>query len=252
MKYLTKTKKHRARLSKRKLRRKKKSKHTKRKLKFRGGSSSDEIPMSKSAKKNARRSAKRALKIKTKDNTIEELYKDKTIPRRYVLSSHGIMVLNEPIDISEKNIKVFLYSEIGKSCFANNKDPNFICLNKPEFGNLTPTEFNNLVPDLMLYPDDGNDGNDILYYGIMNETKKKKFKSGVKKCSNNSIILNIDDIPIKEPCEGCDGYYSIFLSDVIKMIEEMEPNGFELHILVCLDYPTCKVRFNKKYLSDYS
>ena len=251
MKYFIKTKKHRARLSKTKLRRKKKSKHTRRKLKFRGGSSSDAIPMSKSAKKNARRSAKRALKVKSKDNTMEELYKDKTIPRRYVLSSHGIMVLNEPIDISEKNIKVFLYSDIGKSCFANNKDPNYICLKKPHSRNVNPIELNNLVPDLMLYPDDGNDGNDILYTGKMDQTKKR-FNSGVKKCSNNSIILNIDDIPIKEPCESCDGYYSIFLSDVIKMIEEMEPNGFELHILVCLDYPTCKVRFNKKYLSDYS
>lgn len=256
MKYLIKTKKHRARLSKTKLRRKKKSKHTRRKLKFRGGSSSHEIPMSKSAKKNARRRAKRAASratdVKLKYNTMEELYSDRTIPRRYVLSSHGGIILNEPIDISEKNIKVFLYSKIGETCFSTKKDPNSICLNKPYSGNVTPTEFNNLIPDLMLYPDDGNDGNDILKYGKMDETKKKWFKSGVKNCSNDSIILNIDDIPIKKPCESCFGYYSIFLSDVIKTIEQTEPSGFELHILVCLDYPDCKVNFDKKYLSNYS
>lgn len=191
----------------------------------------DLTPQKQSSKSSKSSKSKKKSRRKLSLNSVLNLNKTK---ETFVLSAHGV-IYPEPyakqIKIKNKNIDVVFYTDFGGVCFATNKDPNAICHNnymkkRPKTSYDRPRQFSNIIPEMFFW----------------NLRPTIKSNSGVKRCSDNYIIMNFDDHNrYPDKIMPWDLYafrpYKILLSEVINYIEKYMSQNFELHILTCLELP---------------
>ena len=143
---------------------------------------------------------------------------------RFVLSAHGsaMSTAGFVFDIPD-NITLYTYGELNTCAKYDNADPNKVCSPNP------PAPFNKF---------DGGGGRRFPNFRLWSDEsdESQTFYSGVKRCSDNSVVINIDEMPIRcGTTRWC--RYQISLSEIVDIISrEMRKlsGSAEIHLLICL------------------
>ena len=140
---------------------------------------------------------------------------------RFVLSAHGsaMSTAGFVFDIPD-NITLYTYGELNTCAKYDNADPNKVC------GQTPPVPFNKF---------DGGGGRRFPNFRLWSD-ENRTFHSGVKRCSDNSVVINIDTMPMLVNLKGLYRYKTT-LNDTVRHIstEMRKTSGSaEIHLLICL------------------
>ena len=136
---------------------------------------------------------------------------------KFVLSAHGSATFKQNFMFTiPDNINIITYGPLDTTIGFSNNDPNKICSNTygPAYQRFVG---NQVFPNFLLWPD-----------------KNGVFHSGVKRCYDNSIVLNIDNLPdIINITNGIRHKCSLYqVVDYIK--KNMQYVPIEIHLCICL------------------
>lgn len=135
---------------------------------------------------------------------------------KFVLSAHGSATFKENFMFTiPDNITLCTYGPLNTKIFFTNQSPNQICKNEVQpFQRFGPRQN---FPNYVLWSDE-----------------TKNFYSGVKRCIDNSIVLNIDGMP--DIINTTNGYrHKTTLYYVVNYIKvNMPPIPIEIHLCICL------------------
>jgi hypothetical protein len=137
---------------------------------------------------------------------------------KFVLSAHGSATFKQNFMFTiPENVNIITYGPLDTGIAFTNADPNRICSNTygPAYQRFVG---NQLFPNFLLWSD---------HNGI--------FHSGVKRCIDNSVVLNIDALP--DIINTINGYrHKIDLEKVVNYIKGNMPSYFpiEIHLCICL------------------
>jgi len=146
---------------------------------------------------------------------------------KFVLSAHGSAMNTDGLLFDIPNfITLYTYSALNTCANYDNSDPGKVCWGTPPPVpvNMYHGGIGRQFPDFMLWSDESDEG--------------QKFFSGVKRCKDNSVFIDIDKMPIRcSTTRWC--RYKILLSEIVGTIsEEMQKTPHhgtaEIHLLICL------------------
>ena len=156
---------------------------------------------------------------------------------RFVLSAHGSAGKRENFVFTiPRNIILCTYSGLNVCGYYENWSPTAVCigtyLSRPVIGRFTGGQ---TFPNFYLWADGDIESN-------RSRDGTKTFHSGVKRCSDGRIVINIDDMPcIANLTEKC--RYRTTLDEIVNRIsliqfQEATLRGgaaiAEIHLLICL------------------
>ena len=155
---------------------------------------------------------------------------------RFVLSAHGSASKRENFVFTiPRNIILFTYSNLNVCGNYENWSPNAVCNGtypRPVIGRFTGGQ---TFPNFNLWADGDRESN-------KSRDTKKTFHSGVKRCSDGHIVINIDAMPsIANLTEKC--RYRTTLDEIVDRISLIQvqeatlrgaPTKAEIHLLICL------------------
>ena len=160
--------------------------------------------------------------------------------RHYILTSHGAVQLGHLVNLGPHN-SIKIYTPIG-TCLDDEESPwpNQTCDSvappgKPKTSKsrkpfIEPfATYENCFYEMEFWPLEYNRGYD------------RKIKSGVKKCLDNSIVIDFN----KDYPEG------ISLTEVISIIQDKDPHPFSLHLQCCMNLEEHEDREQRENMKAY-
>jgi hypothetical protein len=149
---------------------------------------------------------------------------------RFVLSAHGSADAKENFTFTiPDNVILCTYDKLDTCTNYGTSDPNYICIGK--FTKPVVERFGGrqLFPNFLLWSDGGKETNRSQYV-------PPEFYSGVKRCSDNAIVINIDRMQVIVNLEK-QWRYKTTLEHVVNEVSThyVRPGTVaEIHLLICL------------------